>query len=301
MLKGIGKMSDLPLITIGVSAYNRKDYLKECLDSLLAQSYSNCQIIVVDDGSSDGTGEMMKELYPDIQYVYQENAGDSAAKNHAARLGKGEYIVFNDSDDVFLPDAVERLFKALPDGEKNAVSYGSYITIDAKGNQLPTKRKIAAYPSGNITGALLEHILVNCTATLMPRELFLQHNGLGDERRVGADYALFLELSCSCNFYAVQEPVFLRRRHGNNLSSASYGKMLTVYRVLEDFLQKHPEAAGKYQHIVRKRRGDLNNKLYREARREKLTEEAFMHAAAAFKNAPSVKSFFRLLAAALQR
>ena len=73
-------MNDLPLISIGVSAYNRKDYLKLSLDSLLAQTYPNCEIIVVDDGSSDGTGEMVKECYPQVKYVYQANAGDAAAK-----------------------------------------------------------------------------------------------------------------------------------------------------------------------------------------------------------------------------
>ena len=112
-----------PLITIGVSAYNRKDFLALSLDSLLAQTYPRCQIIVIDDGSTDGTKELMLEKYPSIQYVYQKNAGDAAAKNHAARLAQGEYIVFNDSDDLFFPDTVERLYHALA-GKKNTCSYG---------------------------------------------------------------------------------------------------------------------------------------------------------------------------------
>ena len=130
------KQNDLPLISIGVSAYNRKDYLRLSLDSLLAQTYPNCEIIVVDDGSSDGTGEMMAAEYPQIRYIYQENAGDAAAKNHAAREAHGEYIVFNDSDDLFLPDTVERLYNALPENPGNACSYVTYQTIDAEGNSL---------------------------------------------------------------------------------------------------------------------------------------------------------------------
>ena len=154
-------MDKYPLVTIGVATYNRKDYLRECLDSLLAQSYPACEIIVIDDGSTDGTGAMMQEKYPQIKYVYQENAGDPAAKDHAARIGTGEYIVFNDSDDVFLPDAVERLMNALPENDDLAVAYGTYITIDAEGKVMPTKRKAATYPSGRITKELLQHILVN--------------------------------------------------------------------------------------------------------------------------------------------
>ena len=156
-------MKRKPAVSIGASTYNRKDYLKLSLDSLLAQSYPECEIIVVDDGSSDGTGEMMAREYPQIIYVYQENAGDAAAKNHAAREASGKYIVFNDSDDLFLPQAVEKLVAALPDDDDNAVSYGTYQTIDIAGNTLPTKRKAAEFPSGRITGSLLRHILVNST------------------------------------------------------------------------------------------------------------------------------------------
>ena len=197
-----------PLISIGVSTYNRKDYLQLSLDSLLNQSYPNCEIIVVDDGSSDGTAEMMREKYPQIKYVYQENAGDAAAKNHAVRLAAGDYVVFNDSDDLFLPDTVERLFAAMPQGE-TACTYGTYQTIDAEGRKVPTKRKAAVYPSGMITGELLSHVLVNSTGVLFPRKLYLDNGGFDTSLRVAHDYDLFLKLSLQCPFYAVQEPVFL--------------------------------------------------------------------------------------------
>ena len=292
-------MNKYPLVTIGVSAYNRKDYLQECLDSLLAQSYPACEIIVVDDGSTDGTGAMMQEKYPQIKYVYQENAGDAAAKNHAAQLAQGEYIVFNDSDDVFLPDAVERLYNAIKDKGKSAVSYGTYITIDPDGNKLPTKRKAAVFPSGRIISQLLQHIIVCNCGTLIPLEVFKKAGMFNTELKVSYDYALFLELSLKSNFYAVQEPVFLRRRHGNNLSGASYAKILTVWQVFDDFVTRHHNAMMEFADIIRKRRGDFHNKLYREARREKLKKEAAYHAGAAFKYTPSLKTFFRMLTAKL--
>ena len=288
--------NNLPLVTIGVSTYNRKDYLKESLDSLLRQTYSNCEIIVVDDGSSDGTKEMMQEHYPQIKYVYQDNAGDSAAKNHAARLASGEYIVFNDSDDVFLDDAVERLYNALPENEKNAVSYGSYITIDAAGKRLPTKRKVSVFPSGEITGDLLKHIVVCNCGTLMPLKRFKAVGMFNTALKVSYDYDFMLEISTHCNFYAVQDPVFLRRRHGSNLSAASYEKLATVYKVFENFLERHPEVLERYPVIIRRRRGDFNNKLCREACREKSYRQALEHARTAFKCTPSFKTFFRMLA-----
>ena len=285
----------MPLISIGVSTYNRKEYLKLSLDSLLAQTYPNCEIIVVDDGSLDGTGEMVKACYPQVKYVYQPNAGDAAAKNHAAKLAQGDYIVFNDSDDLFLPDAVERLYNAIKDKEKSAISYGTYTTIDPAGNELPTKRKAAVYPSGRITGKLLEHIVVCNCGTLIPLEIFKKAGMFNTALKVSYDYALFLELSLNSEFYAVQQPVFLRRRHNSNMSSANYRKMLTVLNIVEDFAAGNNRINTQYAAELNQRRADLHNKLCREARREKLRSEAKMHAKTAFKLKPTLKNFLRML------
>lgn len=287
-----------PLISIGVSAYNRKDYLKLCLESLLAQSYSPCEIIVVDDGSTDGTAEMMQEMfppekYPALTYVRQENGGDASAKNHAARLARGKYIVFNDSDDLFVPDAVERLFQAIPAGDENACSYGSYQTIDKDGNELPTKLKAGIYPSGMITGELLKHILVNSCGTLLPLQKFLACGGFDESLRNCHDYSLFMEMSLTCDFYALNDrPVFLRRRHGNNISSASYAKMKVLLGVFENFLSRHPELFEKFGNVICKRRGDLHHKLFREARKEGLKKEAHEHACEAYRNVSSLKNLY---------
>ena len=287
-----------PLITIGVSAYNRKEYLKLCLDSLLAQTYPNFEIIVVDDGSTDGTGEMMAECYPHIQYVWQENGGDASAKNHIARIAHGEYIVFNDSDDLFYPDSVMRLYNALP-ASGTACSYGTYQTIDAEGKPQSTKRKMKLYPSGMILKDLLLHVIVNSCGVLIPRQLFLDAGGFDTSLKVMHDYSLFLELALKCEFYAIQEPVFLRRRHGNNLSSATYAKMQIANHVFESFINRHPELQADYSHEINQRRASIQNWLYREARKAKMKKEAAFHAKEAYRYKRNLKTFFRMLISAL--
>ena len=287
---------EFPLITIGVSAYNRRDYLILCLESLLAQTYPNCQIIVVDDGSTDGTAEMMHKRFPQIRYVYQKNAGDAAAKNHAARLAEGEYVVFNDSDDLFLPDAVERLYNALPSDDRHAISYGNYLSIDADGNTMPTKRKADVYPSGNITGDLLRHIFVNSCATLIPRDVYWEFGGYDTSLKVCHDYDMYLKMSLKHRFYAVQEPVFLRRRHGSNLSGATYEKVQISFKVFSDFVEAHPELRQEYGTIILRRTADYHNKLYREACREGLRKNALEHIKCAMQAHFSFKSFVRWMA-----
>lgn len=290
----------LPLITIGVSAYNRKNYLPQSLDSLLNQTYPNIEIIVVDDGSTDGTAELMRSRYPQVKYVYQENAGDAAAKNHAAELASGEYIVFNDSDDLFYPDAVERLYNALDPADKNSCSYGTYQTIDANGNEMPTKRKLAVYPSGDITKELCKHIIINNCGTLIPRKMFFEAGPLNPALRVSYDWALFLEMSTKSKFHAVQEPVFLRRRHGSNISSATCDKEMIVLAVFENFLACHPEVAERFPDVVSKRYGALHRKVYREALKEKRFQEAKVHAGKAFHFEKNVKNLFAYLSCLLK-
>lgn len=289
--------SSQPLISIVVPTYNRKDYLRICLKSLLDQSYPNCEIVVMDDGSTDGSDVMIQSDFPQIRYFRQENAGTAAAKNHAVQKASGEYIVFLDSDDVFLPHAVESLYKMLPADQPEACCYGRYWTIDSAGTRQPTKNKMRTLPSGNILKDLLRHIIVINPGSMVPRKLFLEIGGFDRNLRVAEDYDLFLKLAARVPFYAVQEPIFLRRRHDSNLSSATYEKMKTVFSVFDNFVTSHPDIRKKYNKIIRARYADFHNKLYREAKREGLHKEAYEHIKSACRNKCSLKLLCRLLAA----
>ncbi len=294
-------MSDLPLITIGVSAYNRENFLPECLDSLLTQTYPNIEIIVVDDGSVDNTRQLVAEKYPQVRYIYKENGGDASAKNRAAREAKGEYIVFNDSDDVFLPDAVERLYNAMVSGKqkynREVIAYGTYEGIDENSVRYPAKSKVAFLPSGEITGNLLEHILVCNTGTLIPLHHFAKHDGYDETLRCSYDWKFSLKLSLSLPFMAVQEAVFLRRRHSSNLSAASYRNSKIILDIFEEFIAAHPELTGRYGKIIRRRRATLHSRLAREARKENLDKALIRtHLKTALQNHVSIKNICRYLA-----
>ena len=293
-------MSELPLITIGVSAYNRENFLPECLDSLLAQTYRNIEIIVVDDGSMDNTRQLVTEKYPQVRYIYKENGGDASAKNLAAREAEGKYIVFNDSDDVFLPDAVERLYKAMIEAEKQygkeSVAYGTYEGIDENSVRYPAKSKVAILPSGEITKALLKNVLVCSTGVLLPLKSFLADGGYDESLRCMHDWKLSLELSLKMPFKAVHDPVFLRRRHSSNLSAASYRGCKTALDVFEEFISRHEKLSDCYGEIIRRRRATLHSRLAREARKEKLDKEIIRtHLRAALANHFTFKHLVRCI------
>jgi glycosyltransferase involved in cell wall biosynthesis len=102
-----------PLISVMIGVYNAAPYLGEAIDSVFAQSYRPLELIVVDDGSDDGSAEVAQSYGDALVYAYQENAGNGAARNHAVRLAAGELFAFLDADDRFVPDKLDRQWAAL--------------------------------------------------------------------------------------------------------------------------------------------------------------------------------------------
>ena len=99
-------------LSIIIPAYNAEAYLPQCLDSILAQKHQGCEVIVVDDGSTDGTAALL-ERYPDVKVVHQENQGMSTARNRGLDEARGEYILFVDSDDMLTSGALATLAAEL--------------------------------------------------------------------------------------------------------------------------------------------------------------------------------------------
>ena len=105
-----------PLISVIIPVYNVEKYLRRCLDSVIAQTYQNLEIICVDDGSIDDSGKICDQYAvrdARIKVIHQENQGLSAARNRGIDAADGEYIAFVDSDDYILEDMFERLYIAL--------------------------------------------------------------------------------------------------------------------------------------------------------------------------------------------
>lgn len=118
-----------PLVSIIVPVYQVERYLDRCVKSIVAQTYRNLEVILVDDGSPDRCGEMCDryaEKYANIQVIHQENQGLSVARNHAVPVSKGEYITFVDSDDYITPDYVEYLVR-LAQTYHADVSAGGFV------------------------------------------------------------------------------------------------------------------------------------------------------------------------------
>lgn len=124
------------LVSVIIPAFNAALCLERCLESVFRQTYALCEVIVVDDGSTDTTIDILRKYNYKITYAFQENRGPSAARNHGLRLARGEFVAFLDADDYWLPDFLSRclkFFEQYPEAE--AVSTGQKI-ITWKGRVL---------------------------------------------------------------------------------------------------------------------------------------------------------------------
>ncbi len=127
-------MSNSPRISVIVPVYNVKDYLKDCLDSLVSQTLPDLEIILVDDGSNDGSGLLCDEYaerYRHIRVIHQENAGLSDARNAGIDSSSGTYLMFVDSDDTVEPELCRKAYDAVRKGNTDIAVFG-YDRIDVQ-------------------------------------------------------------------------------------------------------------------------------------------------------------------------
>jgi alpha-1,3-rhamnosyl/mannosyltransferase len=223
----------VPNVSVCIPTCNREHLLKEALDSVFAQTYKDFEVVIVDDGSTDGTKEMLKRNGFTVRYYWQENQGDAAARNKLIELAEGKYISFLDSDDLLYPDALEKMAQAMPKGDEEVVVYGPYVAIDEQGNILH-RRKKKLY-DGKITKHLFEDILIHACGSLFPRKILVEAGGFNTALDVCSDYDLWLRLSLKYDFIGLRKPVFKRRRHSGNISKISFANRSIEYNVLENF------------------------------------------------------------------
>ena len=128
MLSRTTTSSDEALVSVIIPCYNHARFLGEAIVSVIRQSYPHIEIIVVDDGSTDDTEQVITS-YPNIQHIRQENLGVSRARNMGLSMSRGAYVLFLDADDRLLPDAVATGVHALASRKEYAFAFGLFVSI----------------------------------------------------------------------------------------------------------------------------------------------------------------------------
>ena len=196
-----------PLISVIIPVYNCEKYVAEAIESILAQTYPALEVIVVDDGSTDGTGEIVKS-FPQVKYLFQDNAGTAAARNRGIRAAKGEYIAFLDADDLWLPEKLAQQISAYnvdPDLELVTGLVKQFFSPEMDANR---KSKINL-----LTGPIPGYATI---AILVKRDLF-DKVGLFHEGDIVETISWFAKvMEYQLKIKVLPDLVVMRRIHGDN-------------------------------------------------------------------------------------
>jgi len=211
-----------PAISILIPAFDVARFIGTALDSVLAQDFPDWEAVVVDDGSRDGTAEVVAARPdPRIRLLRQPNAGVSAARSLAMAEARGDCILFLDADDWLAPDALSRLAAALDAAPGAVGAYGPYAFMaeDARPGDPPLRLKPGPFPSGDILRHLLvQNLFANGGHLLLRREAVLRAGPFLAHLRYGEDWEYWIRLALQGPFVTVpgQEPLlFVRQRSGS--------------------------------------------------------------------------------------
>jgi len=198
---------ETPRVSVVIPTYNRRESVGRALDSVLAQQPAPFEVLVVDDGSSDGTEALFAAPPPGVRYLRQPNRGASSARNHGIREARGEWIAFLDSDDVWLPGKLAAQLAHL-EGAKVCFS----AAVDERGERLDDLPQMTGADRGEARiGADDPAFFLHARhpfiqSALIERAALLDAGGFDEGLRVAEDTKLLYELVSSLGFVAVLEP-----------------------------------------------------------------------------------------------
>lgn len=234
-----------PKVSVAVITYNQKEYLRECLESILEQNYPNIEIVVADDGSKDGTHEMLREY--DLKYkglfkliLSEVNQGITSNHNNAYFACIGEYIAWIGGDDIMLPNRLKKQAQVLEENKKYSMCVTAVDVFNSETNKTimigeSTKNGKTEYgPEDIISG--------NCVyaPAVMTRRSMCPSEGFDKRIPVASDWLFWIETSMNGPVVVLDDVLTRYRRHRNNITN-NFGIDIDPYLTLQIVEYKYPE------------------------------------------------------------
>jgi glycosyltransferase involved in cell wall biosynthesis len=244
----------VPIVTVVIPAFNAESYITEALASIRAQTLRDIEVVVVDDGSSDGTVRMAARFARDLDLTVltQTNAGPAAARNAGIRRARGRYCAFLDADDLMLPDRLAAQADLLDREADMALVYTDVMTFDDRGIIHRTRRAYSD-PRG---GMVLDHLLLDnfiTTSTVMaPTSRLIEVGLFGEARRVSEDFELWLKMAARWQVGFIDRPLVQYRRRPGSLSDDKLATAQCALDVVETFWREHPRHRMRYPDLYRR-------------------------------------------------
>jgi glycosyltransferase involved in cell wall biosynthesis len=254
-------IAGLPRVSVIIPCYNRERFIRETVDSALSQTYPNIEVVIIDDGCTDGS-RMILEGYKKririLQHISRANKGQSASINLAIQLTDSEYIAILDSDDMWFPKKIEVQVKALENNRDIGLVYANGFAIDEHRNKL-----YQLFQQGHIEINNPDRVLLECyfhvpSNALVRRTAFSLAGEFDESMRSAQDHDMAIRLAEVTKLAYIEEPLWYYRRHSNTQSwKHSKRRWKTGFKILKKARKRHHY----HSNIFLKRLAVLNFRL----------------------------------------
>ena len=241
------------LVSVVIPAFNAERWIADTLRSVVAQTYPDIEVVVVDDGSTDGTEKVVRSFGRAVRYVRQENAGVSRARNRGFEEARGELIAFLDADDEWLPEKIGTQVQRILARPEVVVSFTDCIYVDQSTNAEVFRMRCRLEPD-LVAGLLLHSCIVGNASTVMVRRTaFERVGGFDPAFSQCADWDMWIRLAGLGSVDIVSEPLARYRIIPGSMSRSSTLLEKDTLGVLEKFFAR-PEQASRY--------GPMRDRIY---------------------------------------
>jgi glycosyltransferase involved in cell wall biosynthesis len=223
----------MTLVSVIIPAYNAASFVHGAIDSVLGQTFQNFELFVVDDGSKDATRKAVEPYLSDqrVHYLYQENRGLPGARNAGARVSRGDYLAFLDSDDFFAPDALERMLNVFQSTDAQWLNVG---VLKLEGENRTVRHPKT--PEGDLLLAILEDDFIT-RSPFYPRQEFFSVGMYDEEIRNREDWDINIRMiAAGKRFVNVDQPLYHYTRTEGSITT---GNRRRLYFFTEMLLRKH--------------------------------------------------------------
>jgi glycosyltransferase involved in cell wall biosynthesis len=210
------------MVSVIIPAYNAEKFLAASIRSVLAQTYRNFEIMVIDDGSTDTTAQVTRSFGDEVRYIHKQNGGQASALNLGTRNARGEYVAFQDADDIWLPDKLERQCQHLDVNPQFGMVCTDLSEVDEELRVIQTSKCTEAGLIPKEGWMFDQELLIGFifpSAALIRRELLITLDGFDESLRYQADKEFFLRFLYRYQSGFINVPLVLRRRHDSNLTN----------------------------------------------------------------------------------
>lgn len=235
-----------PLVSVIIPSYNRAQLLPKALESVMAQTYpaDRTEIIVVDDGSTDGTGQVMALAFPQVRYIYQTNGGVSSARNRGLREASGSVLTFLDSDDLWLPEKLAAQVAMLTNHPEIGMVVTDVLRRHTSGKEDRLRRRETIPVDGYALNTVIEHPALVPSSVAIRRAVYEELGGFDPTLRTAEDIDYMLRIARMYPIGVLEEALTVAARGLEDGLGAVHGTyqdyMFVLNRFFSDFANELP-------------------------------------------------------------